>query len=180
MKTIQFLFLSILISMVAFAMPTFGKDKINTTDNPLQIKAQIDLPSKATVSYQGMSQDADMEQGVSLGLEYSMDRFYGFGVQYQIERSNTSFIPIYLFVRAYSTKAGIQGNIGYNTFSESNSGIFKTNGGLYLGCSAFLSLNESVRALVEYSVNNGALTYGGESVGVVYPKVSLGIEVGLN
>lgn len=149
-------------------------------DNKLNFNAKVNLASQIELSYEGSSAKSDIENGVSLGMEYLTDKNYGFGVEYQIERDKVSFIPMYFFVRSESGKAGVQGNVGYNLMNISNIGDSKANGGLYLACSAFVGINEDIRAIAEYSINNGSLDIYGENINVTYPKVSFGISICLN
>lgn len=168
--------ITILTLASVLVIPTYAAKQANK----LNFNAKVNLESQVEVSYQGTSAKTTIENGVSLGMEYLTDKNYGFGVEYQIPRNDVSFIPMYFFVRSESGKAGVQGNVGYNLMNLSNAGDVKMNGGLYLACSAFVGINEDIKAVAEYSINNGSLDIYGENVNVTYPKVSFGISICLN
>lgn len=165
----------ILLIAISASTPLFA-----AKSDDIKINAKINLPSQIEVSYEGESSKVKTDNGVSIGIEYSTDKSYGFGIEYMIERSHVSVIPVYFFVGAKSGKAGIQGNVGYNMISISNASDQKVNGGLYLAGSVFVALNDDMKIIAEYSVNNGSIDYDGDSVAIAYPKVSFGLSLNLN
>ena len=161
-------------------MPSFAIDS-KQDSNPIQFRAMFDLPSKLTVDYSGQSTDVDIDQGISLAVEYTIDKNYGVGAQYGIERKKVQVIPMYFFLKADSGKAGIQGNIGYSLLnvSGSSAGGFKVNGGLFIGCGVFMTLNSDVKLTADYSVCNGSMTYtdSSDSINLSYSRIQLGASL---
>jgi hypothetical protein len=149
---------------------------ISMAAEKLVFTSQLDLGSKMEIKTDYTSDSVDIEQGITIGAEYALDKNWGFGAKYQIERSKLSSIPIYAYAVTDGQKAGIKGAIGYNIMNISGS-PYTVSGGLYIAAGVFVKLSPAIDLTAGFENHGASIDIYGEKINLSNPVVSLGLSV---
>ncbi len=158
-------------------------------------KIGYDFEGDHEVSGYGFSGSEDVETGVSLSgellfhLNNHLDM--GFGLTYQIPRSQDdfegdfNFVPVYGVLRAKLNDSNaapyFTGHLGYNFFDGDSdykgTGIYEADldGGLYWGLGGGIIINKHFLIEMMYSVNNGTAEELGHEFDIEYSKLTLSV-----
>ena len=159
------------------------------------LKIGYDFEGEHEVSGYGLSGTEDVEAGVSLSgeLHFHLNNYtdLGFGITYQIPRSQDdyqgdfNFVPVYGLLRAKLTDSDVApyfiGHLGYNFFDGDSdykgTGIYEADleGGLYWGLGGGVLINKHLLIEMMYSVNNGTVEELGYEFDIEYSKWTLSV-----
>ena len=182
--------LSVIVLVVLFL--TVSGSAMAQNQGYFEAQIGADVLGNLDVSGGGVSSDEDTDAGISLTGEYKIPLennswVLGAGLNYQLARAvDASGAEDFNFTSFYGlaqydlndTPMYIIGKLGYNTFSVDNLAIDEDeNGGLYYGVGAGFNFGENDQYVLEglYSVNNGELEDGIDTIDVEYSKFTVAI-----
>lgn len=147
---------------------------------PMSFSATVDFGGNMHTSVSDFSSDNTVDTGVTIGAEYAVNNQFGFGAKYQLERNDFSFIPVYGYASATFDKMTVQGNLGYNLLTIKNSDGVDVNGGIYIGLGGSYAFTKNIKAIGEFSLNQGQLSANDVNIDLSYSKMSLGVAYTLD